>query len=208
MNKTFTIASLITALGFASAVSAQADIKVGYVDMAKVFSSYYKTKEAENRVNEARATAKKELDDRVENYTKNGNELNKLKEEISKPELSKDAKEKKAKEYDEKIAARIEMERDINEFKRSREQALQEQAVRMRDGIVKEINAVIQDKVKVSQFDLVLDKSGNSINGVPVVLYSRDTSDFSDEVISVLNKNKPKDGASEAAAPAAPAKKK
>ncbi len=206
MNKTFTLATLITALGFGSVVSAQADIKVGYVDMAQVFSKYYKTKEAENRVNEARATAKKELDERVENYTKNGTEINKLNEELGKPELSKDAKEKKAKERDEKIAARIEMERDINEFKRSREQALQEQAVRMRDGIVKEINAVIQEKVKASQFDLVLDKSGNSINGVPVVLYSRETSDFSEEIISVLNKNKPKE-TSEAAAPAASKKK-
>jgi len=202
MNKSFTFASLIAAFGLASVVPAHAEIKVGYVDMAKVFAEYYKTKEAENRINEARNAAKKELDGRIENHTKNGEEINKLNQELAKPELSKEAKEKKAKERDEKIAARVELERDIQEFNRSRTEALKDQALRMRDGIVKEINVVIQEKVKASQFDLVLDKSGNSVNGVPVVLYSRETSDFTADVIEILNKNRPKDAPAPAASPA------
>ena len=35
---------------------------------------------------------------------------------------------------------------------------------------------------------LVFDKSGNSLNGVPVLMYSRDSVDFTNDVITVLNK--------------------
>ena len=44
------------------------------------------------------------------------------------------------------------------------------------------------DKVKASNLDLVFDKSGNSLNGVPVLMYSRDSVDFTNDVIAVLNK--------------------
>src|SRR3954447_7802344 len=37
-----------------TAASAQSMVKVGTVDMKKIFESYYKTKDAETRINEAR----------------------------------------------------------------------------------------------------------------------------------------------------------
>jgi hypothetical protein len=58
----------------------------------------------------------------------------------------------------------------------------------MREGIVKEITDVVMDKVKSGNLDLVFDKSGNSLNGVPVLMYSRDSVDFTNDVITVLNK--------------------
>jgi len=68
--------------------------------------------------------------------------------------------------------------------------------VRMRGGIVDEINKVVEARVKSENFDLVLDKSGPSLNGVPVVLYARDAFEFTEEVIKALNKNKEKDASS------------
>ena len=205
MKKTLIFASLIAAIGLTASNTAIAEIKIGIVDMNKVFSSYYRTKEAETRINDARAAAKKELDDRMENYKKNIDEINKLNEDLNKPELSKDAKEKKGKDRDEKIAEAKNLEREITEFRQTREKQLQEQAVRMRDGIVKEITGLIQEKVKSDAYEIVFDKSGNSFNGVPLVLYSKDASDFSDDIIASLNKNKPKDGAASTPAPAAAA---
>lgn len=200
MKKTLTITSLIAAIGMTLAAPAQADVKIGLVDMNKIFSSYYKTKDAEGKINNARAAAKTELDERMESYKANIDAINKLNDELSKPELSQEAKAKKGKERDEKINSTKELEREITEFRASREKDLQAQALRMRDGIVKEITALIQERVKKDQYDLVLDKSGNSINGVPVVLFSKDSSDFSDEIIDTLNKDKPAESASTPAA--------
>ena len=209
MKRILTLASLIAVLGVAAPSPAQAESKIGLVDMNKVFSSYYKTKDAETRINDARAAAKKELDDRMDSYKKNLDMINKLNEDLNKPELSKEAKDKKGKERDEKIAETKNLEREITEFRTTREKQLQEQAVRMRNGIVEEITKLIQDKVKADQYDLVLDKSGNSLNGVPIILFSKEGNDFSDEIIVALNKNKPKEGATAAPeASAAPEAKK
>src|SRR5713226_8754488 len=102
-----------------------------------------------------------------------------------------DAKNAAKKEYDdraEKIASIKNMEREINDFRQTREKQLQEQAVRMRDGIVKEITDVVMTKVKANNMDLVFDKSGVSLNGVPVLMYSHDNVDFTNDIIAVLNK--------------------
>ena len=93
-----------------------------------------------------------------------------------------------AKDRDEKIANIKNMEREINEFRQTREQQLQQQAMRMREGIVKEITDVVLERVKTNGMDLVFDKSGQSTNYVPLVLYSKDTADFTTEIITALNK--------------------
>jgi len=177
----------------ASAIPAHAQVKVGTVDMDKIFKSYYKTKDAESRINEARAEAKKDLDERMDAYKANLDEINKLNEDLQKSELSKEKQAEKAKARDEKINETKNLEKEITEFRTTREKQLQEQAVRMRNGIVDEITKLIQDKVKSDNFDYVFDRSGTSLNGVPVVLFARDATDFSDDIIVQLNKNRGKD---------------
>jgi outer membrane protein len=193
MKKLLAISFSLALALLASANTAQAQVKVGTVDMDRIFKSYYKTKDAESRINEARAQAKKELDDRMETYKQNLDQINKLNDELQNAALSKDKKDDKVKARDQKISETKNLEREITEFRTTREKQLQESAVRMRNGIVEEITKLIQDKVKSDNYDYVFDRSGTSLNGVPVMLYARDAADFSDEIITTLNKNKGKD---------------
>src|SRR4051812_41680507 len=165
-----------------------ADLKVGTVDMNRCFKEYNKTKDSEKKINEAKDAAKKEYDDRAENYKKALDEINKLNQQLDSPALSADKKTSMAKERDDKIANIKNMEREINEFRQTRERQLQEQAMRMRENIVKEITDVIMDRVKSSGYDLVFDKSGPSMNGVNVVIHSKDNMDFTTDIITALNK--------------------
>ncbi len=208
MKKYLTLSSLILALAFGSATASAQAVKIGTVDMKKVFESYYKTKDAEAKINEARNAAKKELEDRMDIAKKSLEEVKKLDEDIVRPELSKDAKEQKAKLRSEKAAELQNMDREIREFQQSREKQLQEQSGRMRAGIVEDINKVVSDKVKAENFDLVVDKSGPSLNGVPIVLYSRDNYEFTDTVITALNRNKGKDTSEAPVAPTTTTKPK
>jgi outer membrane protein len=137
-------------------------LKVGTIDMNRAFKEYNKTKDAEKKINDAKDAAKKEYDDRADSYKKALDEINKLNQQLEAPALSADSKTQKAKERDEKIASIKNMEREINDFRQTREKQLQEQAVRMRDGIVKEISDVVMTKVKASNMDLVFDTSGVS----------------------------------------------
>ena len=179
---------LASALAFPVAALAQSTLKIGTVDMQRAFKEYTKTKDAEAKINDAKNAAKKEYDDRADAYKKALDEINNLNKQLDAPALSADAKTQKAKERDDKIANIKNMEREITEFRQTRERQLQEQALRMREGIVKEITDVVMDKVKVNNMDLVFDKSGMSLNGVPVLMYSRDNTDFTTDIISVLNK--------------------
>jgi outer membrane protein len=206
---------LITALGVTLAlpIAAYAEIKIGTVDMNRAFKEYNKTKDAETKINDAKNAAKKEYDDRADAYKKALDEINNLNKQLDSSALSADAKTKLAKDRDDKIANIKNMEREINDFRQTRERQLQEQALRMREGIVKEITDVVMDKVKAQQLDFVFDKSGMSLNGVPLLMYSKENVDFTGDVITVLNKpgratastNVEKPATAPAASPAKPA---
>jgi len=191
IRNTLRIAILAASL-CAFAPLAQAQMKVGIVDMNRVFTEYYKTKDAEQKLNEQRAAAKKEFDERVESLKSRMEEINKINAEIEKPELSNDAKEEKLKVREEKVNEARNLDREVNEFKGTRERQLQEQFVRMRKDIIDDIMKVVNKQVSDSGYDLVLDKSGMSIGQVPVVVYSREDMDFSSKIIEILNKEAPK----------------
>jgi outer membrane protein len=167
---------------------AQGTMKIGTVDMQRAFKEYNKTKEAEVKINDAKNAAKKEYDDRAEAYKRALDEINNLNKQLESPALSADKKTQTAKERDDKIANIKNMEREISDFRQTRERQLQEQLMRVREGIVKEITDVVMEKVKASNMDLVFDKSGMSINGVPFLLFSHDNIDFTNDIIAVLNK--------------------
>jgi outer membrane protein len=187
MNKllSLTLASLLL---LPIAARAQGTLKIGTVDMNRAFKEYNKTKDAEAKINDAKNQAKKEYDDRADTYKKALDEINNLNKQLDSPALSAEKKAQTAKDRDEKIANIKNMEREINEFRQTRERQLQEQAMRMREGIVKEITDVVNEKVKANALDLVFDKSGMSLNGVPLLMYSKENVDFTNDVVAVLNK--------------------
>jgi outer membrane protein len=182
----------VLALSGGLASQARADMKVGTIDMQKVFTAYYKTHDAEDKLKEAQKAYKDELDQRMDAYKKNLDAINKLNEEMNKPELSGASKDQKAQERDSKIAETKGLEKEISDFRATRERQIQDQLKRMRDGIVEEIMKVVSDQVKTQNYDIVFDRSGFSANNiVPVLLFARDNYDFSDSVITKLNANRP-----------------
>lgn len=204
MKKLLSLA-LIASIALPAAAFAQGTMKVGTVDMNRAFKDYNKTKDAEAKINEAKNAAKKEFDERAEGYKKALDEINKLNQQLEAPALSADAKTAKAKERDEKITNIKNMEREITEFRQTRERQLQDQAMRMREGIVKEITDVVMERVKANNLDLVFDKSGMSLNGVPLLLYSRENAEFTDDIVTALNKPGRTSSAEISTAPAAAA---
>ena len=170
------------------AAFAQGTMKIGTVDVERAFKEYNKTKDAEQKAKDAANAARKEYDGRAEDYKKAVDEINNLNNQLESPTLSADKKAQTAKDRDDKIAKIKNMEREISDFRQMRERQLQEQFMRMREGIVKEITDVVMDKVKANNLDLVFDKSGMSINRVPFLMYSNDNIDFTNDVIAVLNK--------------------
>ena len=164
------------------------DPAIAVVDMNRVFKEYSKTKDAEAKINDAKNAAKKEYDDRADAYKRALDEINRLNKQLDSSSLSASAKAEKARDRDGKIANIKTMEKEINDFRTAREKQLQEEALRMREGIVGEITAKIK-ALNGSVADLLLDKSGVSLNGVPAIMFTPERTDMSNKVISALNQN-------------------
>ena len=183
---------------FLSVHVARADLNIGTVDMNRVLKEYRKTKEAEAKLNQAKDAAKKEFDERIDGYKKLLEEINALNGLMDAPALATEAKAQKAKQRDEKMAKLKNMEREISEFRQTREQQLEQQMHNLHETLIKEITAVVLEQAKTKNFDLVFDTSGASLSRFSPVLFSRERADFSGDVIAALNK-----GAVPTASPAA-----
>ena len=173
---------------FAIAQVTQAELNVGTVDMNRILKEYRKTKEADARLNEAKDAARKEFDERADAYKKELEEINALNTQLESPALAAEAKAQKAKLRDEKIAKIKNMEREINEFRQTREQQLQQQIQRLHENLINEITVVVLERAKTKNLDLVFDTSGASLNRFSPILFSKERADFTGEVIAALNK--------------------
>jgi outer membrane protein len=193
MKSRFLLLSLAVSLLAAGTASAQTQMKIGIVDMKRVFQDYYKTKEAEKKVNEDKSKAKKDLDQRSAEMNKLVGQWEAAQRIVQDKLVNPELKQQKQQEA-QKLASEIKaLEREIDEFRRRREQQLQEQVMRMRKGLLEDITQHVKEKSKLDNYDLVFDKSGVSPSGVPFLLHSKDAVEFSNEVLGELNKNAPKD---------------
>jgi outer membrane protein len=167
-------------------------VKVGTVDMNRVFTEYYKTREAQSQLNAEREASKRHLEERLTKLKDAMKVIEILNQEIKKPELSRLTKEAKTKKREGKVKEARELDRECSSFRAMKEQQLQEKFGHMRADIVQDIMKVVIAKVKSASYDFVFDKSGLGFGGIPVILYAPDDVDLTIQVISDLNKGMPK----------------
>jgi outer membrane protein len=184
---------IAAALGLSLTASAQAPAgRIVTIDLNKAFNDYYKTPIASAKLKETADSFNKEHDEMMANYKKEIDELNKLRDDQDKPEYSAEVREQKRKAVADKLTETQKMQRDIDEYRTSHRRILEEQTQRMRQTILKEIQDVVDKEAREKGYQLVLDKSGNTLNGVPDLIYSQDSMDISSDILKILNKNQPK----------------
>lgn len=190
-----TIAAFIATVTLGLALTASAQVPTGRivtVDLNKVFNEYYKTPIASAKLKETADSFNKELDETLANLKKGIDELNKLRDEQDKPEYTAEVREQKRKAVADKLSETQKLQRDIDEYRTGHRKILDEQVQRMRTTILKEITDVITKEARDSGYQLVLDKSGNTLNGVPGVVFGQDSLEITEDIIKILNKNQPK----------------
>jgi len=139
-------------------------LKIGYLNMRKVFYEYKKTKEFNNKLAREEGQIKEEIE-------KKTNEVRKLRDEIEL--LSKEAKQKKEPALRQKMG-------ELDEFRRSKVDGI----LRKKDEMFKEIRENILDVAekyaKKNRYDVVFDEA--------LFVYSLGKYDITDEIIKRLNK--------------------
>ena len=161
-----------------------------YINLDKTFNEYYKTKLADQQLKEQAEEFNNERKDLVTAYEEMQKQFNKSREESTNSALSEDARNKLRQGAEEKLNEMRDQEQKIRQFDTRRRKQLEEQGRRMRARIVKEIREEISKYARNQGFAAVHDSSGQSLNGVDVILYHDESNvDITNVMIEILNKN-------------------
>lgn len=173
--------------------------KIAAVDMAKVFSEYYKTKKAEAELKDRAQGFDKELRERAAELKKMDDELAKLKEDAENPAFTEDKRMEKRKLAEAKFSEYRVMGTQLQDSAQMRRKDLDEQRAKMRSTLVDEITKAIQDKARKDGYTLVVDKSGLTFSGVSPFIYVQDSLEITSEIIKIINANQSASGVNEKA---------
>ena len=147
-----------------SSVCFSKDLKIGYVDIFKVFNDYEKTKEYDKKLEAKKDAAEKKLEKKKETIEKLQGKLDLLKEGEKAKEEEKLSKE--LKEY-------RDLEREaFTDIRKERDE-------KMKD-IVEDIDRIVKDYAKKNGFDLIVNSN--------VVLYGAKAMDVTNEILKISNK--------------------
>jgi Skp family chaperone for outer membrane proteins len=161
--------------------------------MDAAFEGYYKTKKAGDRLNELRDETNTEHQKLIEGLKELEESFNAAREEAQDTALSEDAREEKRAEAEAKLGEIRDLEQEIKQYEVTHGRQLEEQRRRMRKRIVDEITEVVEEFAEDRGLFAVVDRSGLSLNQVPVFIYTDAGADITEEIIGVLNESMPED---------------
>lgn len=139
------------------------EVKIGYLDVAKVFDEYKKTKEQDVFLESQAKTKQSERDKMVAEITRLRDELELLSEKGKKDkQVVIEEKIKKLQEFDNVVKGDLRKKRDD-----------------VVADILKEIDAVVQDYGKKQGFDMILNDK--------VIIYKKDALNVTEDVLKTLN---------------------
>lgn len=155
---------LIIMVSFSSTCFSK-DLKIGYVDIFKVFNDYEKTKEYDEKLEVRKTAAEEKLEVKKEIIEKLQNKLGLLKDS-------------------QKVKEEAKLEKEINEYRDLEREVFtdikKERDDKMKD-IIEDINIIIKDYAKKNGFDLILNAN--------TVLYGSKSMDITDQILKISNKN-------------------
>jgi len=187
----FVMAAL--AVGFAASATptyAQeaATPSIVFVDLDSVFTNYHKTKTAEAQLKEQADEIKAERATLVKQFEKVEAEYKALRGQAQNTALSEDARNLKRAEAEDKLIEVRDMEGKIRRLEESAQRKIDEQSRRARKRLVEEINGMIRTYALTRNYTAIIDISGESLNGVPTVVYYNPNLDITAELIALVNR--------------------
>ncbi|WP_395743399.1 OmpH family outer membrane protein [Prosthecobacter sp.] len=191
------IRSVFTALLLATVSLPAADLKIGVIDMSKVFQEFHKTKTAAEKYKANFDKAGQEMNERQEKYKVLATEIQKLQKVGQDPIITPEQRAKYNAELNEKVKEIRALEMEMQEFAERRHQQLKQEDMTIRKGLYEEILVVVRAQSEKGGYDFVFDKTGVSLSTVPILVYVKpgSSTDLTDQLIVELNKDAPPPGA-------------
>ncbi len=166
---------------------AQQRMNIVFVNMENVFTNFYKTKTADAQLKQQAEAFNQERAKMIAELKALQEQFDKAREEAQNVALSEDVRLQKRNQAEERLLAIREQESKIRRFDELRSKQLEDQARRVRNGLLQEIRETIERIARERNYDVVIDSAGKSHNLVEVVLYVDQKADISAEVLRALN---------------------
>ena len=173
---------------FFCAVTLCAQQKIAVVDMQKVFSGYDKTKTLELQMNEQVKVYQEYAAKLLQEYRTIESECKRLRDDSMNLTLSEAERESRKRSFLSKTEELKRKEQEINEYNRSRQKLLKEQFDKKRAEVIAEIRQVVSTKCMLEGWTMALDKSGVTLNDLPIVIYNVSSIDITQAVLDDLNR--------------------
>ncbi|MFZ9937809.1 MAG: OmpH family outer membrane protein [Luteolibacter sp.] len=186
-------AALVAATLVTAAAAQEGKLNIATVDMQELFKNYYRTAEAQKQINVERARIQKDNNERLGRIRELEENLGNLRKQLEDPSINESKKQSLFKEWQMQQQEGIALDRERREFLQRRNQALNEKMVQRMKGILEEIRKLVEEQAKVENYDYVFDKSGLSTSQVPFLLYTKDATDITANLLKGLNKDAPAD---------------
>ena len=191
-----TLLRTLSALGAFGAASlfAQAQpvpIRLGVIDIAKVYDNHYETVSQNAKLKADTAKAQEQIDELNKEGQALVEQYKDLVEQAKNPTVTPDAKakyESDARALGAQIQAK---EKDINDLANSAKQTFQQRIQTFRNNMMQEISGIAIEVARRKGITFLIDKSGPTLIGVPPVIYADPSYDLTDDVVAEINKNRP-----------------
>ena len=190
-----TVLAIAAAGAFAVAAYAQAQLKVGLIDMANLYENHYKTVAQKSLIEADLQKANAEHQKMLDEGKALVEELRKMEEQAKNPALTETAKKELETNYNTKVQELQTKQGEINQLQQGTERALRERSMAFRESLLKEIMGHVNAVSKEKGFNLVLDTSGNSFNGISPIIYSEGLTDITIDVAERIKASAPADAA-------------
>lgn len=180
------ILALATVAASVASAGAAAELKIATVDLDKVFTAHPKTQAAEAELKKSEEGVQEEMDQIVAEGRGLQEAVAKLREAAKNPLLTEEARLQKRDEAEEKLTELQEFELRARRTQETKVKQMREKVLKSRQAIVDELMAAVNHFAEAGGYDLVLDKSGMTMNAVPMVAYSNPALDVTDKLIEYL----------------------
>jgi len=190
---------LFTAL----AAGAAEQPRIATVDLSKVFTDYWKTKQAALALDARKADLIKELENFNDDKKKLLEQYQRLNADANDQAVSTEERDKRRKAAEAKLKELRESDESIKQFTQRSDTDLKSQSTRMRNSVLGEIKETVSAKAKTGGYSMVLDTAAETINGTRVFLYTNGENDLTTAVLEQLNAAAPAELTKPAAPPAA-----
>ena len=172
--------------------TAYAQPKIATVDLSRVFTNYWKFKQANAALEDMKTEMTKTDKSLMDTLQKEKDNYQKLLADANNQILSAEQREKNKKAAEDKLKDARDAEDQVRQYRQQAATRLSEQTSRLRENLLVEIRAAVVTKAKAGGYTYVLDSAGQTGDRTPFILYSSGE-DITDALLAQLNVGAPVD---------------